>query len=141
VNGRAIFYADRITGSMQRCLDETLRRRVIQKAYNDEHGITPTTVSKSTDEVRFSTRVADARMETPDRGKKVAENAASYASEMDDSMLLEMLEAQMKEAAEGLDFEAAAHLRDQVFELKARMGKGGGAKAGAGLGRLRAPRA
>jgi excinuclease ABC subunit B len=141
VNGRAIFYADRITGSMQRCLDETLRRRIIQKAYNDEHGITPTTVSKSTDEVRFSTRVADARMEHPDRGKKVAEHAATYASEMDDGVLLEMLEAQMKEAAEGLDFEAAATLRDQLFELKARMGKGGGARSGAGLGRLRAPRA
>jgi excinuclease ABC subunit B len=138
VNGRAIFYADRITGSMQRCLDETKRRRAIQRAYNEEHGVTPTTVVKSTDEVNFSTRLADARMEMPE--KKVAEPRATYASEMDDAALLEMLEAQMKEAAESLDFEEAASLRDQVFELKARM-SGSGAKKGAGLGRLRAPRA
>jgi excinuclease ABC subunit B len=138
VNGRAIFYADRITGSMQRCLDETKRRRAIQRAYNEEHGVTPTTVVKSTDEVNFSTRLADARMEMPE--KKVAEPRATYASEMDDAALLEMLEAQMKEAAESLDFEEAASLRDQVFELKARM-SGNGAKKGAGLGRLRAPRA
>jgi excinuclease ABC subunit B len=77
-------------------------------------------------------------MEMPE--KKVAEPRATYASEMDDAALLEMLEAQMKEAAESLDFEEAASLRDQVFELKARM-SGNGAKKGAGLGRLRAPRA
>ena len=141
VNGRAIFYADKITGSMRRCLDETERRRVLQRAHNTEHGITPVSVSKSTDEVRFITRVADARTEHPEQ--KVAEPTASYASEMDDATLLEILEAQMKEAAAALDFEAAATLRDQVFELKARLG--GAATAGAGRGgssaRRRAPRA
>ena len=141
VNGRAIFYADRITGSMHRCLDETERRRALQRAHNTEHGITPVSVSKSTDEVKFITRVADARTEHPEQ--KVAEPAASYASEMDDATLLEILEAQMKEAAAALDFEAAATLRDQVFELKARLG--GAATAGAGRGgssaRRRAPRA
>jgi len=143
VNGRAIFYADRVTGSMQRCLDETKRRREIQRAHNEEHGITPATVIKSTEEVRFSTRVADARMEQPE--KKVAEPGATYASEMDDAALLGILEAQMQEAAAALDFELAATLRDQVFELKARMGGGaaaaGGARRHSGLGRLRAPRA
>ncbi len=63
VNGRAILYADRITGSMQRALDEMDRRREIQQRYNMEHGITPRSIIKSMDEVRLSTHVADARTE------------------------------------------------------------------------------
>ncbi len=131
VNGRAIFYADRITGSMQRCMDETLRRREIQTAYNVEHGITPTSVAKSIDQVRFSTRVADARgerdEERPKRGKRVAEAEAQSYDLVDPEALVAMLEQQMKEAAIALDFEAAARLRDQLFEVKARM-PGGAAR-------------
>jgi len=114
VEGRAIFYADRITGSMQRCIDETGRRRVVQLAFNTEHGIVPRSVSKSVEQVRFSTRVADARVE---KEKKVAEPARQYAV-MDHDALTRMLEEQMKEAAANMDFELAATLRDQLFELK-----------------------
>ncbi|HJU88133.1 MAG TPA: excinuclease ABC subunit UvrB [Gemmatimonadaceae bacterium] len=123
IEGKAIFYADRITGSMQRALDETNRRRELQLAYNREHGVTPRSVVKSTDQVRFITRVADART-TDTRFKKVAEPTATFASEMDAVALLELLEQQMKQAAADLDFEAAATLRDQIFELRARTGRG-----------------
>jgi excinuclease ABC subunit B len=133
LNGRAIFYADKITGSMQRCIDETARRREIQTAYNVEHGITPTSVSKSVDQVRFITRVADARGEREEeqrgpRKRKVAEAEAPGYEMVDPATLVAMLEQQMREAATALDFEAAARLRDQLFEVKARM-SGGGARA------------
>jgi excinuclease ABC subunit B len=116
VEGKAIFYADRVTGSMQRCIDETNRRREIQLAHNKASGITPTTVSKSVDQVRFTTRVADARIE---KEKRVAEPARGYAV-MDVGQLEAMLEEQMKEAAQAQDFELAAQLRDQLFEVRAR---------------------
>jgi excinuclease ABC subunit B len=115
--GTAIFYADRVTGSMQRCIDETNRRREIQVAHNTEHNITPTTVAKSVDQVRFITRVADARGEKQE--KRVAEPARGY-SVMDVGELETMLEEQMKEAAIAMDFELAAQLRDQLFEVRAR---------------------
>ena len=114
VEGRAIFYADRMTGSMQRCIEETGRRREAQVAFNREHGIVPRSVSKSVDQVRFITRVADARTE---KESKVAEPARQYAV-MDHDALVRMLEEQMKDAATNMDFELAAQLRDQLFELK-----------------------
>jgi excinuclease ABC subunit B len=120
VNGRAIFYADRMTGSMERCIEETGRRREIQLAYNKEHGITPRTVQKSADQVRFTTRVADARTEAPrERGTKVAERGAGY-DVVDVEAMIRLLEEQMRDAAKALDFETAAQLRDQLFELRAR---------------------
>jgi excinuclease ABC subunit B len=119
VHGRAIFYADRITGSMQRCMEETSRRRAVQTQHNLDHDITPTTVSKSVDQVRFITRVADARAERDDKGKKVAEPARGYAI-METQALEKMLEEQMRDAAAAMDFELAAQLRDQLFEVRAR---------------------
>jgi excinuclease ABC subunit B len=129
VNGRAIFYADRITGSMQRALDETNRRREIQRAYNAEHGITPVGVTKSIEEVRFITRVADARDGSDAREEdrtsrkkeqRVAEAAKHYGTD-DLKGLIAKLEEEMREAAKNLDFESAARLRDELFDIRAKM--------------------
>ena len=116
VNGKAILYADRITESMRRCLDETNRRREIQLAFNREHGITPETIRKSIQEIEFSTRVADARQKPV---LKVSEEKATYADEVNREELVKILEREMAEAARSLDFERAALLRDQLFELRA----------------------
>jgi excinuclease ABC subunit B len=132
IHGRAIFYADKITGSMQRCLEETARRRETQVAFNTEHNITPVTVQKSVDQVRFITRVADARTEREE--KKVAEPARGYAV-MELESLEKMLEEQMRKAATEMDFELAATLRDQLFEVRARRDSAG---TGSGAGRSKA---
>ena len=126
LSGRAIFYADKITGSMQRCIDETNRRRVIQTAYNAEHGITPVSVKKSVDQVRFTTRVADSRLDRDEREKeklrRVAESGSHYGADNLPALIAD-LEAQMREAATNLDFETAARLRDELFEVKAKAGR------------------
>jgi excinuclease ABC subunit B len=116
--GRAILYADRITGSMQRMMEETDRRRVIQLAYNEEHGIIPQTIIKSVEEIELSTRVADARQ----KQQKVAEARAAYGPDSQGKRpeeLVRELEQEMRDAAAQLDFERAALLRDQLLELRA----------------------
>ncbi len=115
VESRAIMYADRITASMARCLDETDRRREIQVAHNLEYGITPETIRKSIEEIGFSTRLADARQAPA----KVAEARDTYADEINREEYIKILEKEMAEAAESLDFERAALLRDQLFEVRA----------------------
>ncbi len=137
VEGRAIFYADRITGSMRRCLDETDRRRRTQEAHNVEHGITPAGVIKSHDQVRVMSRIADARDGTEARDadrsrgkkqKKVAEAQKAWGTD-DLPALVARLEEEMRTAAKDLDFETAARLRDELFDLKAAMGEGAGRSA------------
>lgn len=112
--GKAVLYADRVTRSMQECMDETNRRREIQIAHNAEHGITPTTIVKSIEEIELATRVADARSASI---SAVAEAKASYADEVNREELVKILEQEMAEAAEALNFERAALARDQLFEL------------------------
>ena len=122
VRGRAIFYADKMTDSMKRCIEETSRRRELQVAHNTDHGITPRSVSKSVDEIRFITRVADSRMEKEerDRLRKVAEAASLPYDPAQLDEMIKQLEEEMRTAATELDFEAAARLRDEVFDLKAK---------------------
>jgi excinuclease ABC subunit B len=118
VNGRAILYADRITGSMQRALEEMDRRRALQRRYNEAHGITPASVVKSLEEVRLSTHVADARTERP-APRIAVEKKVDIHDPAKRRALVAALERQMKEAAANLEFELAAMLRDQVNELRA----------------------
>ncbi len=122
VHGRAILYADRMTGSMQRALDEMDRRRERQRAFNEEHGIVPVSIQKSVDEVHLATRVADARGEAAPPG-----DTGGDTKGLDGDQLIQVLEGQMREAAAELDYELAAQLRDQIFELRAA---GDGARTG-----------
>ena len=117
--GKAVMYADRITGSMQRAIGETDRRRQVQAEYNAEHDIVPRTIVKSVEQIRFTTSVADARVaESPGPGGR-------YAG-VDPAELAHQLENEMKEAAQALDFERAARLRDELFEVRAAMETGSG---------------
>jgi excinuclease ABC subunit B len=122
LNGRAILYADRITGSMERAMAETARRREKQLAFNKLHGITPKGVEKSVQDIMEGAR----RMPTRGKGKerRVAEQKLAYSTEiarLSPSALarkLKQLEAQMQEHAKNLEFEQAAALRDQLAEIR-----------------------
>jgi excinuclease ABC subunit B len=118
LNGRAILYADRITGSMRRALDEMDRRRRIQREYNETHSITPRSIVKSMEEVRLATYVADARTEKPP-SRAEAKRDADLHDPTKRAQVIVALERRMKEAAANLEFELAATLRDQLTELKA----------------------
>ena len=113
VQGRAILYADVITDSMRRALDETNRRRVIQQLYNEENGITPTTIIKAIDLTLARITEAD-YVDVPLEPEAPEEN---LTPDERDKMIVD-LEAQMKEAAKRFDFEKAAQLRDRVKALK-----------------------
>lgn len=109
--GRVILYADKMTGSMQRAIEETSRRREIQEKYNEEHGIVPMTVRKDVRDVI--------------RATEVVEKEAKYDRKMsrkDKEKLIAKLEKEMKDAAKALDFETAATLRDAMLELKIELG-------------------
>ena len=122
VGGKAIMYADKMTGSMTRAIEEMNRRRDVQRAYNEEHGITPQTIRKSIEELMLSTRVADARGEPRQRPDRVAEQRATYATELDLGEWAKILEQEMREASAALDFERAAKLRDQLLDVRAKLG-------------------
>jgi excinuclease ABC subunit B len=119
VNGRAILYADTITGSMKRAMDETKRRRQKQLAFNEEHGIEPKGLKKKVLDVMDTIY----RVKTkPSTSKKVAETRLSYEAlleqETDPWKQIQILEKQMREAAKDLEFERAAAIRDEIVKIK-----------------------
>ena len=114
-NGKVIFYADKITDSMQKCIDETARRRSIQEEYNLLHNITPQTIIKEiADEIRI---IDDVSANVYD---EITVDEFRKLSKLEQKKLIEKLEKEMKEAAKNLDFEEAMSLRDIIFELKSR---------------------
>ncbi|QIX61142.1 excinuclease ABC subunit UvrB [Hymenobacter lutimineralis] len=125
--GKVIMYADRITGSMQRAIDETNRRRATQLAYNEEHGITPRTVRKSREAIMEQTSLSDYRIVEaqgyagPDADVALAiaaEPVISVMARPDLEKLIKQTEKQMEAAAKDLDFLTAAKLRDELAALK-----------------------
>ncbi|MDX5438769.1 MAG: UvrB/UvrC motif-containing protein, partial [Pontibacter sp.] len=122
--GKVIMYADRMTGSMQRAIDETNRRRATQMAYNEEHGITPRTVLKSKDEIFEQTSVADAKKREvktytgPEEVSIAAEPIIQTMKRDELEKLIKKTEKQMEAAAKDLDFLQAAKYRDELTELR-----------------------
>lgn len=126
VDGLVIFYADTMTESMQRTIDETSRRREKQIAYNIEHGITPKTVKKSIEQIMGQTSVLDIRgydehsplAQVADEGNRVAEEQETYRTIPQVEKAIAQTKKQMEKAARDLDFMEAARLRDEMFRLQ-----------------------
>jgi len=113
-DGRVIMYADKITDSMDKAIKETERRRTIQVAYNEEHGITPQTIRKKIHDVIEATKVAEQKADY-----LAGTGAGGKLSKKERQSVIQRLEAEMKEAAKNLQFERAAELRDALLELRA----------------------
>ncbi len=122
INGRAILYADRITGSMERAIAETDRRREKQQAHNAEHGITPVGIEKSVQDIMEGARRMPTKRSA--KGRQAAQPKLSYGAEVLNltpvalSRKLKQMEAKMLEHAKNLEFEEAANLRDEVAQIK-----------------------
>jgi excinuclease ABC subunit B len=133
-NGAVILYADEITSSMERAIRETRRRRRRQIEYNKEHGITPRTVQKTLEEVLLSTTVADARSGGKGDGEEPEDAILHWAlggkppEDLDRGRMVETLLDEMKAAADALEFERAASLRDRLLELQITLPEEGGSK-------------
>ncbi len=119
VGGKVIFYADRITDSMRKTMDECNRRRKKQIEYNKKMGITPQTIYKTAEEIMRTTAVADVRKQLP----KVAAPELHYGDNLSREELIERLTGEMNAAAANLEFERAAILRDEIKKLKSTRSK------------------
>jgi len=114
VGGKVIFYADRITDSMKKTIDESARRRKKQLKYNKENNITPQTILKTTEEIIQSTSIADSLAPAA----QAAEPEITYGGNMSPDELIERITREMKSAAANLEFEKAAALRDEIKRIK-----------------------
>lgn len=128
-NGMVIMYADRITDSMRKAIDETNRRRSIQKAYNEEHGIRPTTIKKSKEAIMNQTSVADSKKQKKnyyaesDTISVAADPVVAYMGKEGLEKMIQKTKKSMEKAAKELDFMEAARLRDELSELKELLSK------------------
>lgn len=126
-NGLVIFYADKVTGSMQETIDETNRRRAVQMAHNEEHGITPTTVSKSKEDILAQKSILDIKGKKskayiePEETSIAADPLVAYMNKEQLEKLLTATEVKMRRAAKELDFISAAQYRDEMLELKKKV--------------------
>jgi excinuclease ABC subunit B len=126
-NGKVIMYADRITGSMQKAIDETARRRTVQMEYNTEHGITPKTILKSKEAIMEQTSVADSKPKIknyyiePTESRMAADPVVQYMNAAQLEALLQETTKKMEAASKSLDFLLAAHYRDEIIELKDKL--------------------
>ncbi|MBI3947167.1 MAG: UvrB/UvrC motif-containing protein, partial [Armatimonadetes bacterium] len=141
VSGKVIMYADSVTGSMRRAIDETNRRRKLQVDHNTRNDVTPATIQKAVRDIIEAKKVADGRAEYRPRSLHISD-----AMPLDELMItLAELEKEMKEAARALEFERAAEIRDEIIRIKKVLpgaeGRDGGrsaakrGKAGARAGR------
>jgi len=127
VNGMVIFYADKITKSMENTIDETNRRRAIQKEYNEKHGIIPTSLNKTREEILSKKSILDIRgIESkayiePENTGIAADPVIGYMNKDQIKKLINDTEIKMKKAAKDLDFISAAHFRDEIAALKKKL--------------------
>jgi excinuclease ABC subunit B len=124
INSKVIMYADKITDSMQRTIDETDRRRLKQIKYNEENNITPTQIVKSTDSILGQTNLADSRNKEPhayieSEGSGIAADPViQYMSKPQLQKAISQVKAQMQKAVKALDFMEAARLRDAMYDME-----------------------
>jgi excinuclease ABC subunit B len=133
VDGKVILYADEITDSMQRMIDETERRREIQLEYNEEHDVTPEPIKKSPDEIKMGTAIADEKKEDGPQSAEsyygdneqltssVSDPVIKYLTDDQKRDLMEQMREEMREAAENLEFERAAELRDSIEQIEEQL--------------------
>jgi excinuclease ABC subunit B len=133
VDGKVILYADEITDSMQRMIDETERRREIQLEYNEENDVTPEPIKKSPDEIKMGTAIADEKKEDGPQSAEsyygdneqltssVSDPVIKYLTDDQKRDLMEQMREEMREAAENLEFERAAELRDSIEQIEEQL--------------------